>query len=215
MITKILTALAIAIVNLASQAEASTYRYGGFLNLGENTCNRDNAVSSTCEMFPDGVGVEVTVDDNHNVTSAILNGNSADATLGFDPLGNVVDWAIHYEAFAGHYYRTVIDLRTDGSSADVWAGESATFAHYSGAPGRWSPTFVATPLPATLPLFGGGLGLLAWVLRMRRTAGIIFFPSGQQFYHPVDLVGVDVHPFPDDPNVGHHLLNLIDALLDR
>jgi hypothetical protein len=90
--------------------------------------------------------------------------------------GAIIDWAILVYSSHGSATAT-IQTTNSGDSTTSLGPTTLVSASNSGAPGTWSASnsaASATPLPAALPLFAGGLGalgLLGW-RRKRKAAAL-------------------------------------------
>lgn len=183
--------VAALIVSGASAAKASSFVYtysGNSLTAGAapfvgNSVTGEFTVASALGDNFNGVVAPTQFSFTNGLFSL---GNSNSSFYSFDiqtsSTGAIINWAILVYLSYGPE-TAMIQTNNSGDSTSSLGPTTLISASNSGAPGAWSvsdPPF-ATPLPAALPLFAGGLGvfgLLGW--RRKRKAAALSRLIGSQ-----------------------------------
>jgi uncharacterized protein (TIGR03118 family) len=158
-----------AVTHLASQAPNQ-----GIVDVFDTAGNFLQRLATDLELDSPW-GITLAPSNFGQFSNDLLVGNNGDGTIdAFDPFSG---------AFLG---KLLDDLGNPLTNAGLWAlafrtggpgFDPSTLYFTAGINGQLDGLFggiqvAATPLPATLPLFAGGLGLLGFIARRRRREGI-------------------------------------------
>ena len=185
---------------MSTAASATTYTYTAsaqdvvssfsFLgSLGDNLAAGTDVTGAIgpVSIVPSGLGTdEAGFPIGGAFGTSYFNASSLDVKVGTNATGQITSWTItenifaSWPAFSGEsptdfFGRYAISLSNTGDSRTLTQENDAGFSPGSttAGAGSFGATVSTTPLPATLPLFAGGLGLIGMIGRRKRKAAAV------------------------------------------